>query len=212
MREKRGLASLSKLRRPLESHIIAILLTPKHPTRNYFIRLTTFDKSFRHPHQSVPFSKEMSRQVSLPSDPMARASSHGEFVDELIDLWALEEVSKDDPLLATCPLFCVPKPGQPGQWRVIANCREGGQNAAIGSDPVVLPRMNHILGQMYTGGWSAVVDASKMFYQFTTKEEEQKYLGLIHPITGKHYRYRGLPMGTGNSPAIANRISAGFVR
>jgi hypothetical protein len=136
----------------------------------------------------------------------------GAFIDELVKLGALEEPPLDDPIITTSPLFCVPKPYQPGEWRVIANCREGGQNEVVGSDPVILPRMNHILSQMYAGGWTAVVDASKMFYQFDTHPEERKFLGLTHPITGKRYRYKGLPMGAGNSPAIAGRYSAGLIR
>lgn len=66
--------------------------------------------------------------------------------------------------------------------------KDGGQNEAIGSDPVYLPRVDTILPHMYNGGWSAVVDASKFFYQFPTVISERKYLGLIHPTTGVHYR------------------------
>jgi hypothetical protein len=90
-----------------------------------------------------------------------------------------------------------PSRGQPGQWRVIADMKKGGQNQAIDRGPVYLPRVDTILPHMYTGGWSAVVDASKFFYQFKTLLSERKYLGLIHPITGKHYRYKGLPIGIG---------------
>ena len=97
---------------------------------------------------------------------------------------------------SNAPLFCVPKEGQPGEWRVIADMLHGGQNACMASDPVFLPRTTHILSQMYSGGYSAVVDASKFFYQFKTLISERKYLGLIHPVTGVHYRWRGLPMGS----------------
>lgn len=135
-----------------------------------------------------------------------------DFVEELIALGVLEEVPTDDPLHCNAPLFCIPKAGQPGQWRVLANMRTGGQNETVGTDPVVLPRVNHLLEHLYAGGFSAVVDASKFFYQFETIERERKYLGLIHPVTGKHYRYKGLPMGAGNSPALAGRYGASFVR
>ena len=40
---------------------------------------------------------------------------------------------------------------------------------------------------------------------------ERKLLGLIHPGTGVHYRYRGLPMGSANSPAIPGRLGASFL-
>ncbi len=153
-------------------------------------------------HQIHPNSEMDEEQVAVA----------GEFVDELIALDIVEESPPENPVVTTCPLFCLPKPYQPGQWRIIANCRDGGQNEVVGADPVILPRMNHILNHLYAGGWSAVVDASKMFYQFPTKKEERKYLGLVHPVTGKIYQYRGLPMGAGNSPAIAGKYSAALVR
>ena len=134
------------------------------------------------------------------------------FVNELIELGVLEEAPDDDPLIATAPLFVVPKPGQPGQWRVIADMKKGGQNESIGADPVYLPRASIILPHMYSGGWSAVVDASKFFWNFPTMISERRYLGTIHPATGKHYRYRGIPMGSANSPSIADKLGASFVR
>jgi len=132
-----------------------------------------------------------------------------DFIDELISLKVLVERSE---VVTTAPMFVVPKEGQPGQWRVIANLKEGGQNAAVGSDPVYLNRTGHILDQMYEGGYSAVVDASKFFYQFKTTEEDQPYLGVVHPTTGKYYVYAGLPMGAGNSPSLAGKFGLSFVR
>jgi hypothetical protein len=78
--------------------------------------------------------------------------------------------------------------------------------------PVYLPRVSHIVDLLYTGGFSAVVDASKFFYQFPTHPEDHPYLGLLHPVTGILYYYGGLPMGGGNSPAVAGRFGNSFVR
>ena len=86
-----------------------------------------------------------------------------EFVEELRDLGVLRPADEDHPVYTTAPLFCVPKPGQPGQWRVIANMLDGGQNTHIANDPVYLNRPQHILSRMYAGGYTAVVDASKFF-------------------------------------------------
>ena len=58
--------------------------------------------------------------------------------------------------------------GQPGEWRDIADMLQGGHNECFGNDPVFLPRPAHILDQMYTSGYLAMVDASKFFYQFPT--------------------------------------------
>ena len=78
----------------------------------------------------------------------------GNFMDELIALGAMELNPPDEPAHCTTPLFCVPKPGQIDKWRVIANCLTGGQNEAVGSDPVFLPWVNHIASRLYHGGWS----------------------------------------------------------
>ena len=162
---------------------------------------------------SMNFLKEPRLGIT-PNSPLTGEQQEiaGEFADELITLGVVDEAPADDPVLATCPLFVVPKPGQPGQWRVIADCKKGGQNEAIGQGPVYLPQAHILLHQMYSGGWTAVVDASKMFYQFPTVVTERRYLGLIHPVTGKVYRYKGLPMGTAQSPCLACRYGAGFLR
>ena len=65
---------------------------------------------------------------------------------------------------------------------------------------------------MYSGGWTAVVDASKFFYQFPVRPEDQRYFGIIHPVTGLEYVYVGLPMGSGSSPGLAGRFGLAFIR
>jgi hypothetical protein len=136
----------------------------------------------------------------------------GEFVEELLDLWVVQTPKEGREILTTAPLFVVPKEGQEGQWRVIADMLRGGQNECIAGDPVFLPRISHILEQMYSGGYSAVVDASKYFYQFPTHPDDRPHLGLKHPITGVLLEYAGLPMGGANSPAIACRYGLAFIR
>jgi hypothetical protein len=134
----------------------------------------------------------------------------GKFVDQLVALQVLRPAEGE--LLANCPLFCVDKPGQPGEKQCIADIKAGGQNACIGKDPVYLTQNRSILAMMYAGGWSAVTDASKQFHNFATKSEERKDLGCIHPITGAKLVYCGLPMGSASSPAISCRITNGGMR
>jgi hypothetical protein len=137
-----------------------------------------------------------------------------DFVNELLELKVLGLLDGDEDLeiLLNAPLFVVPKEGQEGEWRVIADMLRGGQNMCIGNDPVILPRISHLLDLMYEGGFSAVVDASKFFYQFPTHPDDQKYLGLLHPLTGILYAYKGLPMGAGTSPGLACRYGLAFLR
>jgi hypothetical protein len=104
----------------------------------------------------------------------------GEFANELITLGVLlAPETAPDKVVVNAPLFCLPKPGQPGQWRVLADMMLGCQNEDIGSDPTTFPHSDVILSQMCSGGHSAVVNASKFFCQFQTHPDEYKYLGLI---------------------------------
>jgi hypothetical protein len=83
-----------------------------------------------------------------------------EFVEELLLLGTLQPCPADDPLVATAPIFSVSKPGQSGQWQIIADMKSGGQKDSIAADPVYFPRVSTILPHMYRGGWSSTVDAS----------------------------------------------------
>jgi hypothetical protein len=106
-----------------------------------------------------------------------------EFIDELWEIGVFEAIPPNCKMKVNCPLFAVAKPGQPGQWRIIADMKNGGQNAHIGKDPVHLPRAKGILEKLYEGGWSAIVDASKFFHNFPTRTQDCPYLGCIHPKT-----------------------------
>jgi hypothetical protein len=166
---------------------------------------------------SMNFLSEPKHQLT-PNSPMNAEELQvaGEFVDELVALGVLREPidSAGHPVdvVTNAPLFTVPKPGQPGQYRCIADMLKGGQNEAVGSDPVVLPRASHIVDEMYHGGYSAVYDFSKYFYNFPTREEDRPYLGLLHPVTAAMLAYYGLPMGGGNSPGVAGRGGKAFLR
>ena len=140
-----------------------------------------------------------------PMDPPELAAAV-EFVEELISLGVLIKPPPGVEVLTTSPLFCVDKPHQPGQLRVIADMLRGGQNKVIGADPVFLPKVTHILESLYTGGYSAVVDASKFFYQFPTHPDDYPYLGVVHPRTLDLWVYGGMPMGSGSSPSLASRF------
>ena len=49
-----------------------------------------------------------------------------EFVDELIKLGVVRDIDEGMEILTNAPLFVVPKEGQPGEWRVIADMLKGG--------------------------------------------------------------------------------------
>ena len=135
-----------------------------------------------------------------------------EFVDELVSLGVLCKADEGMKILSNAPLFVVPKAGQPGQWRCIADMKAGGQNACIRTDPCFLPCTHHILDEMYAGGFSAVVDLSKHFNNFPTHPDDRPYLGCIHPVTKILLTYFGLPIGSSNSPATSGHAGNSFIR
>ena len=135
-----------------------------------------------------------------------------EFIDELWQIGVFELIPDGVDMKANAPLFAVAKPGQPGQWRIIADMKSGGQNEHIGRDPTHLPRARGILEKLYTGGWSAIVDASKFFHNFPTHPADRPYLGCIHPKTGQRLWYLGLPMGSAQSPSLACRYGLSMLR
>jgi len=154
------------------------------------------------------------REGLLPNSDMTeeQLATAVQFVEELIALGVYERVPPGSTLRNNCPLFLVPKPGQPGQWRCIANMKDGGQNEVCVGDPVHLSQPQDILPHLYPGGYSTVIDASKFFHMFRTRAAERKYMGMLHPSTGEHWWHTRFPMGSTNSPGASGRYGAGFLR
>jgi hypothetical protein len=69
-----------------------------------------------------------------------------------------ELIPDEYEMKVNAPLFAVAKAGQPGQWRIIADMKSGGQTEHLGKDPTHLPQAHGILERLYTGGWSAIID------------------------------------------------------
>ena len=132
------------------------------------------------------------------------------FVEEMISLGVL--IKPTSEVKTTAPLFCLDKENSPGEFRVISDNAAGGQNAKVSNDPVFLHRPSNTIEECYTGGFSAVVDFSKFFYHFPVHPEDQPYVGTVHPTSGDLWVYHGLPMGHGDTPAIAGRYSVSVAR
>ena len=135
------------------------------------------------------------------------------FFEELISLGILKDAEEHGiSVTNNFPLFLVPKAGQPGKYRCIADGKRGGQNAACVNDPCHMTSPGHILPHLYTGGWSASIDFSKYFHMFKTLPSEYQFFGIVHPVTGRVYFYSRYPMGTRQSPAGSGRFGASFIR
>jgi hypothetical protein len=82
----------------------------------------------------------------------------------------------------------------------------------MGADPTVSPKALQTLDQLYCGGYTVVINASKYFYNFPTVPKERCYLGVISSKINKAYVYAGLVMGAGSSPGTAGRMGTAFLR
>jgi hypothetical protein len=58
------------------------------------------------------------------------------FVTELIGMGVLALVTQGILIMNVCPLFLVANPGQPDQWRCIADMKKEHQNKSCSTDPV----------------------------------------------------------------------------
>jgi hypothetical protein len=116
------------------------------------------------------------------------------FVTELISLGVLALVPYGVLPMNVFPLFLVAKPGQPYQWRCIADMKKGHQHQSCAAYAVHMTCPEDILPRVYPGGVSSVIDESKFFHLFLTVDEECNFMGLIHPSIGSllvHPFYHG---------------------
>jgi hypothetical protein len=65
-----------------------------------------------------------------------------QFTDELVKLGMIQLPPSPAQIKAI-------KPGQPGEWRILGDKKRGGQNEAIGQDPVYLNQPDTVLPHMY---------------------------------------------------------------
>jgi hypothetical protein len=93
---------------------------------------------------------------------------------------------------AITSLFCLPKLGQPGEWRILRDTKRGGQNEAIGKNAVYLNQLDTVLPHMYSGGYSA---DSTINFQRQKRTARNSGTQLL-------YWYLRLSMGSANSPAM----------
>ena len=130
--------------------------------------------------------------MSAPTGPLEENSSKtpdgmnvaAAFTDEILDLGVIAPVPAGMKLEAVGLIFCLKKLSQDEQWRLLTDMKRGDQNEHIASEPVHFFRPHDIRGRLYTGGWSAVIDASKYFHNFKTREDKLGFFGCIHPIIG----------------------------
>ena len=136
-----------------------------------------------------------------------------DFVEELIGLGIVKRAASEGVvILNNLPLFLLPKPGQPNEYRCIADGKRGGQNDNCVPDPCMMTSPDHILPHLYRQGFSATVDMSKYFHTFRNRQDERQYLGLLFPGTDEACFYDHFAMGTCNSPGGSGRFGAALVR
>ena len=202
-----GLNALSCHRRNYDGKNIhrLVVLWWEWPERHWdSLRLGTSMNFLRSPKPGFIPNQEMDAiQLGLAVD----------FVEDLIRLGVVKRASDHGiVVLNNFPLFLVPKLGQPGQYRCIADGKRGGQNDCCVPDPCIMTSPDHIIPSLYRNGWSVVLDMSKYFHTFVNCHDELPYLGLLYPGTNEPFVYDRLAMGTCNSPGGSGRLGTAFIR
>jgi hypothetical protein len=78
------------------------------------------------------------------------------FIEEVVALETLEEEPVYDTVLVKAPpLFIIEITNQPGEYRFLADMKDGEQTCNIGANPTFFPKPENILCQMNMGGYSA---------------------------------------------------------
>jgi hypothetical protein len=117
----------------------------------------------------------------------------GRFVDELKKLGVL--IPAREELQANCPLFCVDKSYDSDQKGCIANCKERGQNACMGKDPVYLLQKETMLWSLYAGGWTGIADASNNSITSRLTQKSGNIWDVCILLLTKHWFMQAYPWG-----------------
>jgi hypothetical protein len=89
----------------------------------------------------------------MPNPPMndKQLGVAGTFVDEVLELDVTGVAPGDRLTILNAPIFVATKEGQSGEWRVIADMLQRGENECIGSDPVFLLGTAHFSTRFMLG-------------------------------------------------------------
>ena len=104
----------------------------------------------------------------------------------------------------------IPKPGQAGKWRIIADAKAGGQNERSGKPETFgMGRLDAATQIVQQGDCGAKADVEKAFHQVP-----------MHPQTSRHFAVRvgnqvliycSLNFGWSHSPRFFNRLGEAIV-
>jgi hypothetical protein len=108
----------------------------------------------------------------------------GAFINELWHIGVFELIPDDCEMKVNAPLFAVAKPSQPGQWRIIADMKSGGQNAHIDNDPIgcIHPKTGQCL--WYLGLPMGLAQSPSLACRFS--------LSMLHSLVAKEPAFQRL--------------------
>lgn len=140
-----------------------------------------------------------SKNIIQPSDDI-------QFIDEYLqELMQMNIIYKVDFSNTSSPIFCVPKPGN--KKRVVINSVLANKNVILMNHvPVIIENM---IQKLMEYKYFSVVDLSSAFYQVALDQNLAEVYTIKHISTSRdmtgYFRFRNLPMGAVNSPAILSK-------
>ena len=106
---------------------------------------------------------------------------------------------EEDEVMVINPLSSVPKKGT-DKIRVVVDITASGVNPAMTAPRFVLPMVEDVAADSYEGCFYIITDLSDGFFCQRVHEDDQVYLALRHPGTGKVWVYNRMPFGLVVSP------------
>jgi hypothetical protein len=96
--------------------------------------------------------------------------------------------------------------------RPVFDCSVSGLNAALAPWPFELVQVEEILRGMFEGCVMGCRDWRHGFYHVVVVEEQRRFLSFRSPVDGRVGRFRCLPFGMAQSPALFCALTRDFVR
>jgi ribonuclease HI len=122
-------------------------------------------------------------------------------IDRLVEKGWLEGPLHYRPRLVT-PLGAVVKVDK---FRLVVDCTKSGLNGASADVICQLDDLHSLLRATPKGAWLSKFDMADAFFHWPVNQSDCELLGIQHPTTGQFYRYRYLPFGTSQAPAIQQK-------
>eukprot|EP00873_Tetraselmis_striata_P039280 jgi/Tetstr1/459544/TSEL_004909.t1 len=103
------------------------------------------------------------------------------------------------------PIACIIKTVPTYKVRNVVDFKQSGVNDCLARVSCQLSDIHGVLESLQPGDALGKIDLTDAFFCWPTSSSDCDYQGLQHPATGEYYRYRYVPFGNRQAPALQQR-------